>query len=270
MKLQEKDVIDVDFDFTTDTSDFWTNFWDNDPYLGCMGNDPDACSKTLKRYHQLLWSKTLPNGEKMLLDSKNNNQYLVWNDFSFGSDSILVTLRYKRNRDLLQKVSETISNYHEFIETTLRKFYTIGGSIIFPKHKNSINQVRGCSTKICDRWDLTLECIRKFYNSEESPLYNALCADKAFFDLFVDFKGYVDFFYLNDCVSADYKKVNIWLNNNDFTVSTLPESVEDYLMLIDKQLSFLQARNERIRRAIQEGNYDFRNKTSHSSPVVRG
>ena len=63
--------------------------------------------------------------------------------------------------------------------------------------------------------------------------------NKEFFDLFVDFKGYVDFFYLNDCVSADYKKVNIWLDNNDFTVSPLPESVEDYLMLIDKQLSFL-------------------------------
>lgn len=255
MTLQEKHIIDVSFDFTTDTAGFWTSFWDKDPYLGWMGNDPDACSKTLKKYHQLLWSKTLPNGQKVFLDSKSNSQYLVWNDFAFGSDSILVTLRYKKNRDLLKRVSEAIPDYHDFIETTLRKFYTIGGTIIFPKHKNSINQLRGCNNKICDRWDLTLECIRRFYNNDDSPLYNALCADKAFFDLFVDFKGYIDFFYLNDCVSADYQKVDIWLDNSDFSISPLPQTVEDYLILIDKQLLFLEARNERIRRAVQEDQY---------------
>ena len=65
MALQEKHIIDVSFDFTTDTAGFWTSFWDKDPYLGWMGNDPDACSKTLKKYHQLLWSKTLPNGQKV-------------------------------------------------------------------------------------------------------------------------------------------------------------------------------------------------------------
>ena len=93
------------------------------------------------------------------------------------------------------------------------------------------------------------------YNNDDSPLYNALCADKAFFDLFVDFKGYIDFFYLNDCVSADYQKVDIWLDNSDFSISPLPQTVEDYLMLIDKQLLFLEARNERIRRAVQEDQY---------------
>lgn len=52
---------------------------------------------------------------------------------------------------------------------------------------------------ISDRWDLTLECIRRYYNGEDSPLYNVFLNDKAFFDLFVDFKGYVDFFPASGC-----------------------------------------------------------------------
>jgi len=32
--------------------------------------------------------------------------------------------------------------------------------------------------------------------------------DKEFFELFVDFKGYIDYFYLQDCVSYDYSKVH--------------------------------------------------------------
>ena len=34
--------------------------------------DPDNASPTLKAYHQLLWSKRLPNGEFMALESTKN------------------------------------------------------------------------------------------------------------------------------------------------------------------------------------------------------
>ena len=40
--------IDITFDFRRDTPE---------------GKDPDTYSKTLRRYHQLLWSKRLPGGE---------------------------------------------------------------------------------------------------------------------------------------------------------------------------------------------------------------
>ena len=32
------------------------------------GKDPDELSKTLNSYHQMLWSKKLPNGKMMLLE----------------------------------------------------------------------------------------------------------------------------------------------------------------------------------------------------------
>ncbi len=34
--------------------------------------DPDNASPTLKAYHQLLWSKQLPNGEFMALETGKN------------------------------------------------------------------------------------------------------------------------------------------------------------------------------------------------------
>ena len=83
----------------------------------------------------------------------------------------------------------------------LHRSYTIGGEMIFPKHTNSINQTRGTNPQICDRFDLTLECIRRYYRGEDSPLFSVLSTDKNFFDLFIDFKGFVDFFMLQDLVS---------------------------------------------------------------------
>ena len=118
--------------------------------------------------------------------------------------------------------------------------------IIFPKHAGSINQMKGTSPLIKDRWDLTLECIRRYYRGETSPLYKTLLRDKAFFDLFVDFKGYVDFFYLQDCVTGDYGAVKIWQGDWSFNDDPLPKTVEEYLRWIDLQMDFLQKRNKRI------------------------
>ena len=42
-------MIDITFDFRSDAK----------------GRDPDAYSPTLNAYHKILWSKELPNGEKM-------------------------------------------------------------------------------------------------------------------------------------------------------------------------------------------------------------
>ena len=33
--------------------------------------------------------------------------------------------------------------------------------------------------------------------------------DRGFFELFADFRGYVDFFLLQDCVSKDYEEVKL-------------------------------------------------------------
>lgn len=249
--------IDVNFDFTTDTPNYWNNYcYDN--VLGRSDKpckDPDSYSQTMKLYHQILWSKPLPNGEKMNLEFGKGSDYLNWKNFRFGADSICASFRYKRYLYMLEQVKDSIRNYHEFMENFIRKTYTIGGSLIFPKG-NSINCARGCNALIKDRWDLTLECIRRYYKNEDSPLFDALNKNKEFFDLFVDFKGYVDFFFLQDCVSEDYNSVNFWVGDGDMSKNPIPQTVEEYLKWIEKQLEFVEKRNLRIANSLNgEGKY---------------
>lgn len=225
-------MIDIAFDFTTDSPGYWNGFWNRNEGLGAGGSDPDVASPTLRRYHQALWSKPLPNGDclclKLHTDSYN---YLTWKDYRFGSDSIIVGLRYKKYRYMIEQVKEATADYKSFYEDLIRRSYTIGGTIIFPKHTSSMNQTRGTNRLISDRWDLTLECIRRYYNNEKSPLYDTILRDKAFFDLFVDFKGYVEFFLVQDAVSDDCSSVEIWCGNTDFSTDGLPKSLDDYFYI---------------------------------------
>ena len=219
--------IDIHFDVRTDSN----------------GKDPDSASNTLKAYHQFLWSKPLPNGQMMNL-TQGKGYYLKWNDMYFGSDSIIVSFwhgRYK-HRDLIES---SIPNFKDYREDYLKKASTIAGYVIFPQIRWSMNQARGCSRKISDRWDLTLECIRRFYSGEPSPLDTALQRSKAFFDLFVDFKGYVDFFLLQDCVDENYQ-VKFWLDTPLFVSDSMPDSVESYKAWIQAELDFVTKRGKRI------------------------
>lgn len=224
-------MIDITFDFRADTP---------------TGKDPDSFSPTLNKYHQILWSKELPNGETMMLQTSKAPYSLKWKEFELASDSIIVEMRYGKNKKIIDQVCELVDDVDDFYEHLIHRSYSIGGMIIFPKHMNSMNQRRGTSILISDRWDLTLECIRRHYSGEDSPLSKVIEDDKAFYDLFVDFKGYVDFFFLQDCVSDDYSKVNIWCGDATFEKSGLPETVGDYFKFIRKEHEFLDKRNRRI------------------------
>ena len=142
-------------------------------------------------------------------------------------------------------------DWKPWIEKVLRKMYTIGGTILFPKHPNNINGQRGMNPFICDRWDLTLECIRRYYegitDKEHNPLGWVLETDKPFFDMFADFRGYCDFFFLQDCVSEDYNSVRMWIPSNPFEKKyPYPETVDEYFGWIENCLSFVRRRNRRI------------------------
>lgn len=223
MNIQE---IDIHFDVQTDSN----------------GKDPDYASKTLKTYHQALWSKPLPNGQMMQLEIEKN--CLKWGDMWFGCDSITASFLHWRF-PLKEYVEQHIPNFAEWKKEYWHKTYTIGGSIIFPMHRWSMNQARGCSVKVCDRWDLTLECIRRFYAGEPTPLDTALNKDRKFFELFVDFKGYVDFFLLQDCVDQDYN-VKFSLDTPLFDIMPMPKTLDEYLKWIDLQVEFVEKRGKRI------------------------
>ena len=239
--------------------------------MGHSNKDPDKLSLMLRNYHQLLWSKPLPNGEIMKLEHKRSGYFLEWNDFCFGSDSIIVSFRYRRRIEFMKKLRQHLGDeYRHFIESYVTRTSVIGGYIIFPSFNGGMNQSRGTSYRICDRWDLTLECIRLYYAGKHSPLDDALFASMRFFDLFVDFRGFVDFFFLQDCVSPDYSEVILWYDSpisnkqlslgndwqtgknkegfdtNYFVMNPIPETIDSYLAFIEKEIDFLGKRNKRI------------------------
>lgn len=217
--------IDISFDFRSDSK----------------GKDPDNWSPTLKAYQRFLYSKPLPNGEVMELDEN-----LTWNDFQFSSDSILHGfINWKSYQHIISKVDKSVITEFEAND------YTIGGELIFPCNRirevQTINQARGINHKIRDRIDLTVECIRRYYQGDSSPLSSTLCAYKSFFDLFVDFKGYIDFFHLQDIVTKDYSSVEYLCWFDEFQSSLpLPRTVDEYVEYIYRVLQFNKSRKERI------------------------
>lgn len=239
--------IDISFDFSSDTPGYWDHFWENNGGHGSGGkNDPDALSPTLRSYHQMLWSKELPCGKFMDLEQPNDG-YLRWDDLYFGSDSITTSFRYGAF-PLIEDL-EKQPGYREKIEAYIHKTYTIGGMMIFPVHHYSFNQARGMHRKIRDRWDLSLECIRRFYAGEESPLFKPLKSDADFYGLFCDFRGFVDYFYLQDCVTDDYQ-VKMWMEGIPFERPAFPQTIEEYCAFLQEELDFVQKRNKRIDEAV--------------------
>lgn len=216
-------------------------------YTDANGGDPDAKSPTLRRYHKFLWSKPLPSGDSFdLLDNKSGC-YLFHSsalgDFSLGSDAITHSYRYQaRKRWLTKQVPNHAQELYEIGAT-------IGAYLIFPNKrvdgKQTINQARGISRLIDDRFDLTLECIRRFYVNEPSPLDETFKRYASFFELFETFEGYVDFFLLNDLVS-EHGNVKFYLPFDDFQSPPKFKDVDDYLLYKNKVELFATARNRRI------------------------
>ena len=219
-----------------------------------IGKDPDRYSPTLRKYHSILWSKFLPSGEffKLDLDIPNllhHNSNL--GEFYLSSDCIGHT--YRKFKSLKKIINEVGVNE---IKSFSEKCGTIGGYIIFPSNRinnqMTINGSRGCNHKIKDRFDLTLECIRRFYLNQNSPLTKTLERYSDFFNLFKNFSGYVNFFHLQDLVTKDSKRINFFLPNKEFSLSPLPKSREEYFEYKKNILTFIKLRNQRIDDSIND------------------
>jgi hypothetical protein len=227
--------IDITFDFRSDTPGF-------------PKRDPDLFSPTLRSYHQRLWSKPLPNGVLFTLDGSSRH-YLHHRshlgEFFLASDTVVPTLsRRPQVASFIEKIP------HEDRESFHRIGYTIGAMMIFPGEringKMTINGARGFHPLICDRFDLTVECIRRYYRGERSPLSDVLARYEAFFRLFSDFRGYVEFFLLHDIVNPDCTAVEMFTPFDNFKVSPVPRTLDAYVDYRERAVRFIEARNRRI------------------------
>lgn len=98
---------------------------------------------------------------------------------------------------------------------------------------------------------MTLECIRRFYLEEESPLSKTLTNYKDFFDLFVDFKGYIDFFHLQDFIDQP-ERIEFSLPFDNFNRPPLPQTVDEYKRYKSQTIDLMKRRNERILKQIKK------------------
>ena len=106
----------------------------------------------------------------------------------------------------------------------------------------------GFNRQIADRFDLTLECIRRHYLGLRSPLGETLARYSDFFALFEDFGGYVDFFMLQDLVTEDCSAVRFFMPFDDFNTPAVPRDGDTYKEYRRLSIEFIEARNRRIGR----------------------
>jgi hypothetical protein len=226
--------IDINFNFYSDTP---------------KGKDPDSYSPTLRNYHKILWSKVLPNGLKFELDDKTPmrlHHKSNLGEFFLSSDSIAHT--YSKTQSTVHIIKDIqVDEINDFFSLCS----TIGGYIIYPSERinnqMTINGSRGINRNIRDRFDLTLECIRQYYINENNPLTDTLKRYSSFFNLFDNFKGYVDFFLLQDLVTNNYSSIKYLIPFKNFENSPLPNNVEEYRLYKKNLTSFVLARGQRIK-----------------------
>ena len=232
-------IIDTTFNFYSDSN----------------GGDPDSTSPTLRKYHKILWSKPLPNGAFFELCDNKDGAYLYHKselgEFFLGSDAITHSYKnHKRKKCITEQIPNEVNELFDAGST-------IGAYIIFPNNridgKHTINQARGVNSLIDDRFDLTLECIRRFYSGEKSPLYDALTRYKKFFDLFDDFMGYVHFFLLDDLID-EKNMVKVYLPFDSFKTRPAFPNVNQYLIYKERVMDFIGVRSNRIENYIKQKN----------------
>lgn len=257
-------LFDVNYNFLKDNPKY-------DPSIIDKEYDPDQSSENLQIFHKILWSKEendikfdfdraldddgkyilITHGFKITDTEKIFSSDWIINDYQHWDRNKCNDLKYLDNMDA--KILKDFNNITN----------TIGGRIIFPKRRidgkhETINTHRYTEKKIRERFDITLECIRRFYIGKESiPEFDeTLKRYNFFFKLFgkstEGFKNYCNFFLLNDLVSSNYEKINFFLDFNDFEINPYPKSEKEYMIFLRKATDFIQRRNKRIQNFIEK------------------
>lgn len=219
--------------------------------------DPDKYCKELGETHCILWSSKKTLGILKWNSLNKLKSFINGIEFIFTPDSIVNSF-YNSKRIIKGKgikESDWIRSLSKMTQDIIKDYrnidYTIGSSIIFPISINgksigwTMNKARGCSSKIHDRFDYTLECIKRYYEENiDNPLQSAIEKSSLFFNLFKSFNEYVDFFFLNDLVDEKGNVIS-FTDKIDFS-SPFPKTEEEYIKYLDNTIRFVNKRNERI------------------------
>lgn len=135
----------------------------------------------------------MPSGAPFELDIINPpylHHLSELDEFCLSSDAVIPS--FSRESKLAHTIDQILrADLDEFN----RIGYTIGGMMVFPAsrigRKMTINMARGCHPRIKDLFDLTVECVRRHYLDDPSPITDTLIRYADFFSLFDDFRGYV-------------------------------------------------------------------------------
>lgn len=220
-----------------------------------IGRDPDSYSQTLIKYHFLLWNK-----EFFLKNIKVNdnsrpyylNLVIDHSTYKLTSDSIINSYKsWNSVQDIIKEIDE------DDVDSFFRLASTIGGYIIFPgyrlNNKPTINAARGINKQIKDRFDLTLECIKLWYEKIDNPLYQSIDIYKDYFNLFKTFKNYIVFFHLEDLVD-EALEVKHFLPFKSFIepYEVVPSNKDFYIEYMKNAKEFIKSRNLRIQKYANE------------------
>jgi hypothetical protein len=225
------------------------------------GGDPDRDCERLYAWHRALWGRAVPGVGPFELEVIYDRGYgmrLHSADdavFWLGSDGIIPTWSTpgwtdRFAPDLVAEIAKDTGDFY-------RVASTIGGYIVFPRNRAgqtgwTLNQARGMYPSIADRFDLTLEGIRRHYcdPGAANPLGERLAYYADFFALFRDFDTYVRFFLLDDLVDEDRNAVRSLVTGDplvEFSVPAFASSAAEYGQYRTRSIAFVTARNERIR-----------------------
>ena len=226
------------------------------------GGDPDRDCERLYLWHQALCSRPVEGVGPFEIEVTYGSGYELrlatagGATFRLASDGIIHT--WSTPGWTSRFTPELVAEIGRDVDDFFRIASTIGGYVVFPRNSDgqsgaTINQARGVHPQIADRFDLTLECIRRHYldPSMESPLAERLTHYRDFFVLFGDFDTYVRFFLLDDLLTPDRKGVRSLMTGGvvtDFLVPAYATMPLEYATYRTNSIEFVRARNDRIRR----------------------
>lgn len=241
---------------------------------GYFRKDPDGYSRNLQGWHQLLWNRRLPDGSGLELTVEGRGLLERTSALYLSSDAAVPAWERWSEVQALESATERLlqAQGRGTIHDLGWRLYDMGCFVLYPgvriDKQWTINQAKGCLRRIADRLDLTLECIRRYYDllsapsssvmrencQVSSPLGEVLHRYRTFFELFGSFAGYVDFWKLEDLVIAgpDGLQVRFLMPRDESGTydfereSALPQTAEEYCDYLVAADDFVEARNQRL------------------------